>query len=168
MLKSSKNLLCILLVCFLVVVLSGCDTSYSLLRLSDNPVVSIELIFYDSPDARANPSEEFAFDSNKLEVLAVLDSERIDYFLDTFYVHFIGGRGRVILFSHDGIGFRIMHEGGSFEVVTGSIINGRMQFVTGYYDEMGVAIRTRRTNSIRPLVERFEYLLSLFDYPLPY
>jgi hypothetical protein len=167
MLKHSKKIVRLLLICLAFLAFAGCDQSYSLHRISDNPVVSIELIYYDSPDARANPSEEFAFDIDKLEVLAVLEPDKIDYFLDTFYFHFIGGLGRLILFSHDGIGFRIMHEGGSFEVVTGSVINGRMQFVTGYYDEMGVAIQTRRTSSIRPLVERFEYLLSLFDYPLP-
>jgi hypothetical protein len=165
--KMLKKIRTIFILCLLPFVLSGCDTLYSLYRLSDNPVVNIELIYYYSPNARANPSDEFVFDIDKLEVLAVLEPDKIDYFLDTFGIGVIGGRGRVILFSHDGIGFRITHEGGSFEVVTLTTINEEAHFFTGYYDEMGVAIQTIRTTSIRHFEERFEYLLGLFDYSLP-
>jgi len=86
--------------------------------MSDERVISIELIYYDNPEARTNPSEAFPLDLDKIEILEVLDDSLIESFVDVFYVSVSGGQHNGVLFSHDGIGVRFIHEDGSFEIVT--------------------------------------------------
>jgi len=111
--------------------------------MSDEVVVSVELIYYDNPEARINPSEASPLDLAKVEVLEVLDTSMIDSFVEAFNIGTIGGLDRPTLFSHDGIGVRFIHEDGSFEIITLTTVNERERFFMGLYESTGNVIRTR-------------------------
>ena len=140
--KSINYILGIALSCCIVVVLFGCDQAYTIRRMSGEPVISVELIYYDNPEARNNPGEAFPLDLEKLEVLEVLDSSMIESFVDKFHISALGGLDRQTLFSHDGIGVRFIHEDGSFEIITLTTVNGRERFFMRLYDSVGNVIRT--------------------------
>jgi len=121
--------------------------------MSDEVVVSVELIYYNNPEARSNPDEASPLDLERLEVLEVLDSSMIESFVEAFDFSTLGGLDWPTLFSHDGIGVRIIHEDGSFEIVTLTTVDvdrqavrtfhDRERFFMGLYDSNGNVIRTR-------------------------
>ena len=141
--KNTKTILIIVLLCFTIFVMLGCDESYSVDRMSSEVVIGVELIYYDNPEARSNPSEAFPLDLERLEVMEVLDPSMIESFVDAFDIHTIGGLDRSSLSSHDGIGVRFVHEDGSFEIITLTTVDERKRFFMGLYDNAGNVIRTR-------------------------
>ena len=176
--KNTKTILIIVLLCFTILVMVGCDQSFRIHRMSDEVVIGVELIYYDNPEARSNPSEAFPLDLGKIEVLEVLDPSMIDSFVDAFDISTIGGLDRQTLFSHDGIGVRFIHEDGSFEIVTlTTVYEDKQPFVTyydnerffmGLYDSTGNVIRTEDMAAAMPmggstgerLFDRFYILLD--------
>ena len=140
--KSINYILGIVLSCCIVVVLFGCDQEFRIHRMSDEVVIAVELIYYDNPEARKNPSEALSLDLERLEVLETLDSSEIESFTDAFDLYTLGGLDRQTLFSHDGIGVRFIHVDGSFEIITLTTVNGRKRFFMGLYESTGNVIRT--------------------------
>jgi len=146
--------------------------------MSSEVVVGIELIYYDNPEARSNPSEAFPLDLDKIEILEALDSSMIEDFVDAFDIGTIGGMDRPTLFSHDGIGVRFTHKDGSFEIITITTVYedeqpfvkyyDRERFFMGLYDSVGNIIRTMDMAADMPmgdstrLFDRFYELLD--DY----
>lgn len=151
----------ILLLGSLMLLLIGCDYSYSLYRPKDKTVISIGLIYYDNPDARINPSEAYPFDQEKLEVIEILDTLEIESFIEKLLrIHSIGGKDIPTLFSHDGTGIRIIYEDQSFEIITITIINEEGRFFSAEYDVYGNVIEKIDIPGIPSLMDEFNDLIA--------
>jgi len=149
---NTKKAFTAMLLCFAFILMSGCSWYYNMYRLSSETVVGVELIYYDNPEARTNPSVAVPLDLEKIEVLEVLDSSMIESFVDAFYLSTIEGPpDRATLFSHDGVGVRFIYEDDSFEIITLTTVELKTmtrttemeRFFMGLYDSDGNVVRTQ-------------------------
>ena len=162
MLKFSRKLFCFTLLWFSMFALTGCESMYGLSRWYGKTVIGVELIYYYNPDAVLYPSYAFPFDINRLEVLDVLPSESVTYFVDALAISAVGIPIRQALFSHNGKGYRLIHDDGSSLIMTLSIVNGENHFFTSLIDETGNVFRPMGEPGLPVIVDRFNYLISLF------
>ncbi len=102
--KSIKILISSLLCCFTFVLVS-CVGSSSLTYWIDKNVTAVELISYNNPEVKNNPSEKYGLDLEKVEVLESLDLDSAaftDFSREiNIRVHMKMNR-KQFLFSHDG------------------------------------------------------------------
>lgn len=155
-----KKLFILLLGCA-TLTLMGCDYSFNIYRSKDKAVISIELIYYDNPDARENPSEAYLFDQDKLEVIEILDYSQIEHFMQKLSrIHSIGGIDAETLFSHDGKGIRIIYEDEYFEIITLTNINEEGRFFSAEYDNEGNQLYSIDIPGIPILIDEFNNLIE--------
>lgn len=146
------------------IVLGSCVGSSSLTYYVDKKVVTVDLINYDNPDARNNPSEIYAFDLEKIEVLEALDLDSTEF--EDFSkemnirVHMKMNR-KQFLYSHDGKGLRIVYKDGSFQIITLTNINDKDYFFVGIYDVSG-AVEASKDVEMVYATEKFRDVINKY------
>ncbi|MCL2817832.1 MAG: hypothetical protein FWD39_05555 [Clostridiales bacterium] len=130
-----KGLLSVLLIgC--IFSLAACDFQYGLYHSrTKKEVISIELINYNSPDAKSNPKEEYPFDLEKLEVLETLSSDSFEGFLaELSEIGGLAAKHKQVLNSPVGVGIKITYHDGSFAIITVTVVNEKEYVFRGEYD----------------------------------
>lgn len=161
--KVAKIIFFIMGFCSIALILASCVSSSSLLYRETTKPKKLELINYNNPSARSNPSERAVFDVNSLEVLEEFDSDLLDS-IDNFgkefnlRVHSPMTRKQV-LFSHDGVGLRLIYDDYSFQILTLTEINDEYYFFVGLYNEDGTQIQSKDVNG-GSLYEAFRDIIN--------
>ena len=163
MFKFIKKMLCIMYFSFITLFLVSCVGSYSLLYKETTKPIKLELINYNNPSARTNPSERNVFDVNSLEVLEEFDSDSldlIDNFGKEFNLRVHSPTNRIqFLFSHDGVGLRLIYDDKTFQILTLTNINNEYYFYVGLYNEDGSQIKSKDING-DSLYEAFRDIIN--------
>lgn len=144
------------------IILVSCDYFYSFSFRGDDEknIIGVELINYDSPDTIANPLAEYMFDKNKLQILEALDADKIEAFLKKLYgIGVNGGKYEQVLYSHHGVGLRIIYEDEGFKIITLSEIQDKEYFFVAEYDSMENRKETKSID-IPSMAESFKELLG--------
>ena len=164
-----KNTLLLIVTIILGILLTSCDYSYYIYYNSDGTdlfvdkdVMSIELIQYENKDTRSNPLGNEDFDSNKIEVLEILQTDHIENFvLELSQIGGISGKHEEKINSPLGIGIRIIYEDQSFTITTITIIDGVETIFMGDYDqneEIGIYLGI----SWQDMIDDFKMILSKY------
>lgn len=148
--KVGRKLFIIISFCLMSLALVSCVGSSSLLYRENIKPTKIELINYNNPSARSNPSETKAFDANSIEVLEEFDAawlDSIDNFGGEFNLRVHSPMNRKqFLFSHDGVGLRFIYDDSSFQILTLTEINDEHYFFIALYNEDGTQLQSKDVN----------------------
>ena len=161
--KVAKIIFSITVLCCIALVLVSCVSSSSLLYRETEKPKKLELIHYNNPNARSNPYERGVFDVNLLEVLEEFDSDLLDS-IDNFGKEFnlrvhSPMTHKQFLFSHDGVGLRLVYEDCSFQIITLTEINDEYYFFVGLYNEDGTQLQSKDMNG-GSLYEAFKDIIN--------
>ena len=145
--KITKKIFYISLLCCIALILVSCVGSSSLTYWINKEVITVELINYDNPEAIGNPSEKYALDLKKIEVLETLSIAEFENFSKeiNIRVHMKMNR-KQFLYSHNGIGLKFTYEDNSFQIITLTEIDDNNYFFVGSYDEIGIEIASKDVN----------------------
>jgi hypothetical protein len=161
--KLAKLSAAIILLCLFTFCLVACDAVYSVYEKRDIESPSVELIYYDNPNASLNPSEKSPLNIDMLKVVGVLDATKYADFLQELsdIGEHAGGLYRQELYSHDGTGVRITYIDGSFDLITLADISGKYHFFIAEYDNAGNQTKSKGW-PIQYLAEEFIDLLDKY------
>lgn len=125
-------------VVFFSLFLSSCVLEGGLYCSGTTEVEKIELIKYYDPDVKANPKGEYEFKDEILKTIETLSSEERDKFVDEFFIGYRTLLKTPKLKSPYGTGIKISYDGGEFEIITLTVLNGSYYIYNGLYNSDGI------------------------------